>query len=77
MDKEIITFGDIEVERHKSYPYKSQYIDNILVFNKISHGRKNCKYFIGYICGSYKVKTLHIMLPKTSRWVKSHDGQNK
>ena len=66
MGKEIITFGDIEIERHKSHPYKSQYIDKILVFNKISSGRKNRKYFIGYICGSYKVKPLRIMLPKTS-----------
>ena len=41
MGKEIITFGDIKVEKHKSYHYQSPIfledvdIDNVLVSNKI------------------------------------------
>ena len=29
------------------------------------------------MCNNYKVKPLHIMLPKTSAYVKSYDGQTK
>ena len=35
------------------------------------------KYFIGHLYNDHKVKPLHIMLPKTSAYVKSHDGQTK
>ena len=62
-------------------------IEKVLVSNKISFGRKNCKYFICYlyngkyfICYLYngnKVKPLHIMLPKTRAYLKSYDGQTK
>ena len=45
-------------------------IDNVLVSNKISSGEKNQKYFIGYSY-NYKIKQLHIILPKTSTYVKS------
>ena len=38
---------------------------------------KNYKYFIGYLYIDHKVKSLHIMLPKTSACVKSYDGQTK
>ena len=31
------------------------------------------KYFIGYFCNDGKVKPLHIILPKTSAYVKSYD----
>ena len=34
-------------------------------------------YFIGYLYNHNKVKPLHIMLPKTSAYVKSYDGQTK
>ena len=33
--------------------------------------------FIGYLFDDDKVKPLHIMLPKTSAYVKSYDGQTK
>ena len=46
-------------------------------FNKISFGEKNYKCFIGYLYDNHKVKPLHIMLPKTSAYVKSYDGQTK
>ena len=40
-------------------------------------GEKNFKYFVGYLYNNNKVKPLNVMLPKTSAYVKSHDGQNK
>ena len=35
---------------------------------------KNYKYFTGYLYNDHKVKSLHIMLPKTSAYVKGYDG---
>ena len=52
-------------------------IEKVLVSNKISFGEKNYKYFIGYLYNGNKVKPLNIMLPKTSAYVKSYDGQTK
>ena len=52
-------------------------IKKLLVSNKISSGKKNYKFFIGYLHDDDKVKSLHIMLPKTSAYVKSYDGQTK
>ena len=66
MDKEIITFDDIE--KHKFHDYKNLfffndvYIDNILIPNRISSGEKNHKYFTGYI-DEYKIKPFSITLP--------------
>ena len=39
--------------------------------------KKNCKYFIGYLYNGHKVKPLHIIIPKTSPYVKSYDRQTK
>ena len=39
-------------------------------------GEKNYKYFIGYM-DHYKIKPLHIMLLKTSQYVKRFDGKTK
>ena len=39
--------------------------------------KKNYKYFIDYLYNDNKVKSLHIMLPKTSAYVKSYDRQTK
>ena len=44
---------------------------------KISFGEKNYKCFIGYRYNGNKVKPLNIMLPKTSAFAKSYDGQTK
>ena len=77
MDEEIITFDDIETEKHKSHRYKSFIfaedldIDDILVFNKISSGEKNHKFFIGYLYDDFKINSLHIMLRKTSAYTKN------
>ena len=48
-----------------------------MVYYKISFDEKNYKYFIGYLHNDDKVKSLHIMLSKTSVYVKSYDGQTK
>ena len=54
-------------------------IEKVLVSAKISFGEKNCNYFIGYFCfcNDHKIYQLHIMLPKTSAYVKSYDVQTK
>ena len=49
----------------------------MLISNKIFFGEKNYKYCIGYLYNGNKVKTSHIMLPKTSAYVKLYDGQTK
>ena len=78
MDKEILTFRDIEIEKKiDSCFLKNVDIAKALVFNKISSGGKSYKYFIGYSYKDYKVSPLHVMLPKTSAYIKSCDGQTK
>ena len=37
--------------------------------------KKNYKYFIGYLYNDHKVRPLHVMLPKTSAYYFSYDGQ--
>ena len=77
MGKEILTFGDIEIEKNKFYCnsnsifLKDVDIEKVLVSNKISFGEKGYKYFICYLYNDHKVKPLRIMLPKTSAYVKS------
>ena len=83
MGNEILTFDNIEIEKNKFYDNKTPIFlkdvdtEKVLVSNKTSFGEKNCKYFIGYLYNCNKVKSLHIMLPKTSAYVKSYDGQTK
>ena len=54
MDKEIITFGDIEIIKRKFHHRKNQILleyvdnDNIHVSCMISSGETNYKYFIVY-----------------------------
>ena len=52
-------------------------IKKALVSNKISFEEKDYKYFIGYLYNDNKVKPIHIMLPKTSAYIKSYDEQTK
>ena len=54
-------------------------INSILISSMISSGEKIYKYFIGYKDDDddYKIKPLHIMLPKTSAYVKHYDGETK
>ena len=83
MGKEILTFGNIEIEKNKFYrneipiPLKDVDIEKVLVSNKISFGEKNYNYFIDYLYNDDKVNPLHIMLLKTSTYVKRYDGQTK
>ena len=83
MDKEILTFGNIEIEKSKFHRHKTSIhlgdvdVEKVLVSDNISFGEKNYKYFIGYLLHNYKVKPLHIMPPKTTDYVKSYDGQTK
>ena len=80
MGKEILTFGNIKTEKNKFYRNKIPVhlrdvdIEKVLVSNKISFGEK---YFIGYLYNDNKVNPLHIMLPNTTAYVKSYDGQTK
>ena len=63
---------------HKSpATLKDEDIEKVLVSYKIYFGEKNYKYFIGYLYVYNKVKPLHIMLPKTSAYLKSYNGQTK
>ena len=48
-------------------------INNIIVSNKISSGKKHYEYFIDYV-DEYKIKSFTIILPKTTAFVKSYDG---
>ena len=49
----------------------------MLVSNKTSSDKKNYKQFIGHLCDDYKMKPLHIILPKSSKYVKGYDGKTK
>ena len=83
MRKEILTFGNIEIEKNKFDHHKTSMlfgdVDNekVLVPNEISFGAKSYKYFNGYLYGGNKVKPLNIMLSEISAYVKSYDGQTK
>ena len=52
-------------------------IKKVSVSNKISFGEKNYKSFIGYLYDNHEVKPLHVILPKTSTYVKCYGGQTK
>ena len=71
MGKQILTFGDSEIKKRKITGIKvllfKNYVDieHVLAPNKISSGKINYKYFIGYLFYDYKIKSLHIMLPKS------------
>ena len=61
MDKEILTFGNIEIEKINFTVMRLLLflgdvdIEKILVSNKISFGENNYKYFIGYLYNGNKV----------------------
>ena len=82
MGKEILTSGDIKIEknefdRHESPIFlKDVDIEKVLIYNNVSVGEKNYKYFIGYLYHDNKVKAIH-MLPKTSPYVKHYEGKTK
>ena len=67
MSKEIIAFGNIEIEKRKFHHYKNLIlledvdIDKIQVLVVFS-GEKDYKYFIGYKDDDHKIKPLRIMI---------------
>ena len=77
MDKEIITFGDIEIEKRKFHHCRNLIllgyvdIDSIQVSSIVSSSKKSQKCFIGYKSYDYKIKSLRIILPKTFANVKT------
>ena len=83
MGKKILTFGGIEIEKIYFYrnkipiPVRHVDVEKVLLSNKIFFDEKNYKYFIGYLYNDDKVKSLHIMVPKTSAYVKRFDRQTK
>ena len=54
MDKEVLTFGNTEIEKNRFYRHKAPIpigdidIEKVLVSTKTYFGEKNYKYFIGY-----------------------------
>ena len=74
---EEITFGDIEVEKHKFHQCKipiSIYdvnIDRIVVSNKVSNGKKGFQCFIGYEDDFEKIMPLCILLPNMNAYRKN------
>ena len=79
MGKEVITFDDIEVEKHKFHQCKSPIlaydvdVNKIVVSNKFPFGEKGFRYFIGYKVGK-KVRPLCIMPSKTSTYRRDFEG---
>lgn len=75
MNKDIITFSDIEIEKRKfhcskdSVDVKHVVIDKVAISNQVSFSKKYFKYFIGFK-NDEKVKLLCIMLPKRNQYAK-------
>ena len=62
----------------KIYHYKSPIILDDVDFDNVNViGEKIYKCFIGYLHDDYKIKLLHIMLPKMSSFVKSYEIETK
>ena len=62
-----------------SYFFLKKYADTekVLGSDKVSFVEKNFKYCIGYLYKDNKVKSLQVILPKTSAYVKIYDRQTK
>ena len=66
MGKEILAFGNIEIEKSQIFRHKIPIFledldtEKVLVSNKISFGEKNYKHFIGYLYNGNKVKPLNV-----------------
>ena len=80
LGKEILTVDIIKIEKQKIFygnktPIFWGDIEKVLLSNKISFDEKGYKCFICYLYDDNKVKPLNIILPETSAYVKSYDGQ--
>ena len=78
MEKTVIKYGDIEIEKQKFYqherPISKKYIDinKIVVSNKVSFGKKGFRCFIGYK-DAKKMRPLCIFLSKMSVYRRDFD----
>ena len=65
MDKEILTFGNIEIEKKWILPTKDSYfrgnvdIEKVIYPTRFILVKKNFRYFIGYLHSGNKVKPLN------------------
>ena len=81
MDKQIIMFADFGIEKHKFQRYKNLFfkkdvdVDNILLSNRLAIGEKTVNTLL--VTCRMIMKLSHVMLPKTSTYVKGYDGQKK
>ena len=78
MEKTVIKFGDIEIEKQKFHQHKGpisiKNIDtnNIVISNKVSFCKKGFKYFIDYK-DAKKNRPLGMFLPKMSAYRRDFD----
>ena len=83
MSKEILTFGDIEIEKKTFFTalrllfLKDTDTEKVLASCKIFFSEKSYNYFIDYLYNDNKVKPSHITLSKKSAEVKRCDGKTK
>ena len=83
MGIEIFTFGDIGIKKIRFYCYKSLFlkkdvdVGKILVSESICFSKENYMDFNDYLHNDFKVRPSHVMILKTSVYVKSYDGQTK
>ena len=82
MERTIIKFGDIEIKKQKFHKYKRPIsiknidINEIVVSNKVSFGKKGFKYLIGYK-DAIKIRPLFIFLSKMSAYRKDLNIETK
>ena len=80
MGKEIVTFGNTEIEKYIFHHYKNPIfledmdINNILISNKTPVSKRNYEYFIDYMDDDYKIKPC---FQNKRVHIKSYDGETK
>ena len=76
-------FGNFEIEKIKFCHHKTPMFWQMQILRKYQYltrfllVEKFIIKFIGYLYNGHKIKPLHIMLPKTSAYVKNYDEQTK
>ena len=85
MDKEVLTFENIEIEKIDFTInrflfflfWEIQILKKYQYLTRFHLAKKNYKYFIGDLYNGNKIKLLNMMFPKASAYVKSCDGETK
>ena len=63
MCKEIIAFGNNDIEKRKFHHHKNLILlEGVNIDNMVSSGEKYYKYFIGYIDDNYVTKYAHMLI---------------